>query len=137
MAALAVATSGTGCNGHRRMKLLQRRGGEGTALGRPAPLGLGLGLVLLPLRQHPSQPGIAPPVLLQQLPAGLDDSPPRQRPLGPHSAGIGILVFAGRKVFGEHGDLGRRRDGPAAVVLVEEVVAVADGLAERSILKSV
>ena len=135
MAALAVATSGTGSNGHRRMELLQRRGGEGTALGRPAPLGLGL--VLLPLRQHPSQPGIAPPVLLQQLPAGLDDSPPRQRPLGPHSAGIGILVFAGRKVFGEHGDLGDGGDGTAVVVLVEEVVAIADGLAERSILKSV
>ena len=47
-----------------------------------------------------------------------------------------LPVFAGREVFGEHGDLGRRRDGPPVVVLVEEVVAVADGLAERSILKA-
>ena len=89
---------------------------------------------LFSVGQHPSQFGIAPPMLVEDLLAGLDDAPPRQGPFRLHLPGRTIPVLAGLEVFREHWDFGRGGDGPAKVVLIEEVVAVADSLAERTVL---
>jgi hypothetical protein len=120
--------------GHRRGKSAGRSGRD-----RMSRLGDGLGLAaalggLLLVGQHPPQLGISPPMLLEQLPARLDDAPPRQGPLHLHLAGRAIPVLARFEVLGEHGDPGRRRDVLARGVFVKEVVAVAGCLAKRPVL---
>ena len=89
---------------------------------------------LFSIGQHPPQLGIAPPMLVEELLAGLYDAPPRQGPFRLNLPGRTIPVLAGPEVFRKHWDLGRGGDGPAEVVLIEEVVTVACGLAERAVL---
>lgn len=73
-------------------------------------------------------------MLVEQLLAGLDDAPPRQGPFRLNLPGRTIPVLTGLEVFREHWNLGRGGDGPAKVVLVKEVVAVAGGFAKRTVL---